>query len=596
MAEPSGRAPPASDGYGLNIDRAAARGAGSGVATTSGARSGGGAGETTGAVRAGATGTETVGATGTETVGATGTETVGTTGTETGPDAAGTSGAGTPAGLVAAGVGPGAALIAPAVVPAASCAVVSGVAGLLGAAAALVTALVVAMLPAAAVAALPDAAAALVTLVGVAALVAAVLPAAAVAALLGASATLVAALLAAAASAVALFGAGSSLVAFVGVVALFAASLVAASGGVALLVVAGSLVLPAVTLADGRAAAVGSRSVVDAPGGDAGDEDVDAGTGVVTVVVAAAGMAGVELEARPAGGTKLVARAWVLAWASLPGRTGAENVVERAGSPSTRATGIGPLRACAGGGAAPGRSVSLSSPAFVPLRGSSFDPRAGGVTGAEARMVSCNKPVLARGAGRGLSGTGGAAGATGAGPTLVISRAATVGAGGRVSRLAAGRDSLLTGLAGGRSLLAGRGGGPTRVISAWGARPVARVMLPGGCGLAERGLAARLSDETGCCGGTLAGRRFDVGALGGAGLADASSSSSTEIAGYDSLSDDRGVAQPDAPGSSLSTTAAAGIVVAAASDCATSIGTGAGVTDEGSEIRSAIGPDRDPCI
>jgi hypothetical protein len=293
-----------------------------------------------------------------------------------------------------------------------------------------------------------------------------------------------------------------------------------------------------------RGAALGSLRVagpdeIGAPEGEVAA--AGAGVGVATAGVATVGAAATGVAAagaRPGGGTKFVARTVALASgraASLPGRTGAVNTVDFAGSLSTRPTGIGPLRACAGGGATPGRIVSLSSPVAPAGRGVSFVPRVGGATGAAGpRMVSCSSPALGLADGRWLSPAGGVAGATGAGPTLVISRAPKMGAG-RDSLLAAGRDSLRDSLlAAGRDSLrdsllvvgrdsllavgrdsllaagllvvereswlegAGRGGGPTRVISPCRGRPGARAAPPDGIGveLLESG-ATRLSEATG---------------------------------------------------------------------------------------------------
>ena len=285
------------------------------------------------------------------------------------------------------------------------------------------------------------------------------------------------------------------------------------------------------------------------------------------------------------------------------------NPVDLAGSPSFLLVGGGPPRACTGGGAAPGRSVSFSSPLFTPGAGrdSSFGPRAGGATGAPARIVSCIGPEFGRGVGRELSRGGGAdeaGGATGAGPTLVISRVLVAAAGARDSEAAAeGRDSgratscfpaasPWTGrTARVTSLWVGRGGGPTRVISGGAGRDMPRVVSISGCecgvNVREPIDGARLSEVTGCCGGTLGGRRFDGASL--TATSSSSSSSSTAIAGYDAS--DPAASSADALSSGF--VAVDGLTLRG---CAGPGSTANGVADEGSEIRSAIGPGRWVCV
>ena len=333
---------------------------------------------------------------------------------------------------------------------------------------------------------------------------------------------------------------------------------------------------------------------------------------------------------RPGGGVKFVERTLVLASgagrasAAPPGRAGAVNPVDLAGSPSALLAGGGPPRACTGGGAAPGRSVSFSSPLFTPGAGrdSSFGPRTGGATGDPVRIVSCIRPELGRGVRRELSRDGGAGGATGAGPTLVISRVLAAGAGARESAAPAAResaapaarDSAAPAAAEGRdsgcapsfpaaspwtgrtarvtSLWVGRGGGPTRVISGGAGRDMPRVVSISACecGVNVRELlaGARLSEVTGCCGGTLGGRRFDGALLTSASLTmTSSSSSSTAIAGYD--------ARDPAASSAGALSSADGLRPGACAGAA-STAAGTGLADEGSEIRSAIGPGRWVCV
>ncbi|MBA3546649.1 MAG: hypothetical protein H0T76_09215, partial [Nannocystis sp.] len=176
-------------------------------------------------------------------------------------------------------------------------------------------------------------------------------------------------------------------------VTVLAAGLAAAAGLTAALLAAGLAALGS-ALDAGREPAIGSFESTDATGAVDPAPPLTAGARAGSATAAGGRVIG-----RPDGGTKLVERMVVFAsevgrTGSLapPGRAGAVNTVDRAGS-SARG------RACAGGGAEPGRIVAFSIPPVGPAagRGSSFGPRACGATGDPARMVSCNRPELGRG-------------------------------------------------------------------------------------------------------------------------------------------------------------------------------------------------------